>query len=218
MPNAGREIVFGARGGIYEQPADGAQDAKLLYDAESHEFVSDRSDDGKYTFYDLNGRDIWYLERMADGAYEPKSFLSTEFTEKSAQISPNNRWVAYVADDSGALEVYLRPFPAADRRFKVSPYGGRGVRWGGDGRRLYYVAGQTLFEVEVDLSGEPSIEEPKGVLEWPGIAVHTNRSAYSPYDVSADGERFLLLEPLPEREPSIRLIQNWYEEFRGEPD
>ena len=146
--------------------------------------------------------------------FEPKPFLSTEFTEKAAQISPDNRWVAYVGDETGTLEVYLRPFPAADRRFKVSASGGRGVRWGRDGRKLYYVAGQTLFEVAVELGHEPRIGEPKAVLDWPGIAVYTNRSAYSAFDVSADGQRFVTLEPLPDREPKIRLIQNWYEEFR----
>ena len=212
--SSGREILFTSSQGLYVQAADGAEEGRVIYDAEGFQFASDWSRDGAYIFYDLNAADIWYLERKTDGGFEPKPFLTSEFTEKAAQISPDNRWLAYVSDETGIREIYLRRFPERDGRVKVSQNGGRGVRWSRDGRKLYYVNGQTLFEAAVKLGPKPEVGSPRIVFEWPGIADAASVSAYSRYDVFADDERFVVTELLPDSEPKIRFVENWYEEFR----
>ena len=98
---------------------------------------------------------------------------------------------------------------------KVSQNGGRGVRWSRDGRKLYYVNGQTLFEAAVKLGPKAEVGSPQIVFEWPGLADAASVSAYPRYDVFADGERFVVLELLPDSEPKIQFVENWYEEFRG---
>jgi len=212
--SSGREILFTSSRGLHVQAADGAEEGRVIYDAEGFEFASDWSRDGAYIFYDLYGTDIWYLERNTDGGFEPKPFLTSEFTEKAAQISPNNRWLAYVSDETGISEVYLRRFPERDGKEKVSQKGGRGVRWSRDGRKLYYTNGQTLFEADVKLGPKAEVGLPRIVSEWPGLADVASVSAYPLYDVFADGEQFVVTELLPDSEPKIRFVQNWYEEFR----
>jgi Tol biopolymer transport system component len=79
---SGDEILFSTVStaqGLYVGAADGSQQAKRIYDSEGYEFASDWSRDGTYTFYDLDGRDVWYLERNAEGGFEPKPFLTSEF-------------------------------------------------------------------------------------------------------------------------------------------
>jgi hypothetical protein len=88
------------------------------------------------------------------------------------------------------------------------------VRWGSDGRKLYYTAGQSVFEVDVRFDPEPAIGTPQRLFEWPGIADVANVSSYSRFDVSADGERFLVQEALPETQSRVTIVQNWFEEFR----
>ena len=212
--NSGREILFSSQQGIHRGAADGAGEAELIYDSEGSEFASNQSRDGNYVLYDLNGGDILYLERNADGGLEAKPFLTEKFIEKAAQISPDNRWLAYVSYESGLAEVYLRRFPEGDLRRKVSQSGGRGVRWSRDGRKLYYMSGNTVFEVDVKLGPTPEISEPQSLFQA-RIGDEVNVSDYPRYDVFADGERFVMIEPMPDSQPKIRFIENWYEEFRG---
>jgi Tol biopolymer transport system component len=212
--SSGSEILFSTAQGLYIGAKDGSQPTKRIYDAEGYEFASDWSRDGKYVFYDLHGQDVWYLERNAADGFEPHPFLTSEFAEKAARISPDNKWVAYVSDESGTVEVYLRRFPQGDSRAKVSRNGGRGVRWGQDGQRLYYTAGQTLFEVAVRFDPAPMIDAPQKVFEWPGIADVANVSSYSSFDVSADGKRFVVQEPLSQSQSRLTIVQNWHAEFQ----
>ena len=209
-----REILFSSRHGIHRGAADGAGEAELIYDSEGFEFVSDQSRDGNYVFYDLNDGDIWYLERNADGGWEAKPFLTAKFREKAARISPDNRWLAYVSYESGVAEVYLRRFPEGDIKRKVSQSGGRGVRWSRDGRKLYYMSGNTMFEVHVKLGPAPEVSPPQPLFQA-RIGDEVSISDYPYYDVFADGERFVMLEPMPDSQPRIRMVQNWHEEFRG---
>ena len=98
----------------------------------------------------------------------------------------------------------------------VSSNGGTKVRWSRDGKELFYVEGETLVAVSVSSgSSSFSVGSATRLFEHPGLRATGN---YAPYDISADGQRFILAEPVGERadvpEPSIRVVQNWFEEFR----
>jgi Tol biopolymer transport system component len=216
---SGKEILFssGRRNGnsdIYQKQIEGRQEEKLLFSTEASEFASDWSADGKYVFYDLEDpappADIWYLTLRNDGDIEAKPFLATPFEEKAAKISPDGLWVVYVANESGAYEIYVRRFPEGGGKERVSVHGGTGPRWRRDGRKLYYVERDTLMEVDVESGPNLSISEPKALFATPGLSV--SGSAYPHYDVSADGQRFVV--PVPVGNVSIRVVQNWFAEFR----
>ncbi|MCP5114911.1 MAG: hypothetical protein GY953_29115 [bacterium] len=213
--SSGKEIVFNSNRsgklGIYRKAADGGGETVLLHASDLHSFASDWSRDGRHILYDRHGSDIWYLERNNDGGFEAKPFLATEFTEKAAVFSPDSRWVAYVSNESGEFEVYVRRFPEGDRKQRISENGGLQVRWSRDGRRLYYGEEETLFEVEVTPGPELAVGDPQPLFRAPDLRQH-GPSAYPNYDVSADGERFVVA--VSEGLPVIHVVQNWFAEFR----
>ena len=221
---AGDEVAFtSTRAGNYDifiRQADGSGEEKVLAATPLPEWLSDWSRDGKYLLYHLanpeTGADLWYLERNEDGSgWEPHPFLQTPFAEAVPRFSPDGRYVAYVSNESGQNEVYVQPFPEGGRKVTVSSNGGTKVRWSRDGKELFYVEGQTLVAVSVSSGSSFSVGLATRLFEHPGLIPGIN---YAPYDVSADGQRFILAEPVGEGaeapKPSIRVVQNWFAEFR----
>ena len=95
----------------------------------------------------------------------------------------------------------------------MSNNGGQQPRWSPDGRELFYVEGTTLVAVSVDTSGSFSVLSRTPLFDHPSLG----RSFYPQYDVSADGQRFIIptaVEAAPGAKPMIRVVQNWAEQFR----
>ena len=119
-------------------------------------------------------------------------FLKTDFDEHAPNLSPDGRFVAYVSDAGGEFEVYVQRFPEGGRRWQVSTQGGVQPRWRGDGKELFHVEGDTLMAVAVTtgatftVGAENRLFEAKGAFDGRGHR----------YDVSADGRRFVLAEPV----------------------
>ena len=141
--------------------------------------------------------------------------MQTPAIEVVPRFSPDGRYVAYVSDESGQNEVYVQPFPEGGHKVTVSSDGGTKVRWSRDGKELFYVEGETLVAVSVSSGSSFSVGSATRLFEHPGLRPGGN---YAPYDVSADGQRFILAEPVGEGGaapvPSIRVVMNWFEEFR----
>src|SRR5436190_16638364 len=81
---------------------------------------------------------------------EPVVFLKTRFNEAAAQFSPDGRFVAYVSDESGSNEVYVRDFPDGAHKWQVSAKGGVAPRWRRDGKEIFYVAQTSLMAVSAN--------------------------------------------------------------------
>ena len=130
----------------------------------------------------------------------------------TAKFSPDGRYVAYVSDESGEYDVYVRPFPPGGGQWQLSFDGGVQPQWRGDGKELFYVSGNTLLAVAVNTEPTFSLGRTSRLFESPGFRI----SQWSPrYDVSADGQQIVVREPLVEGvQSTIRVVQNWYEEFR----
>ena len=147
---AGDEVAFTSdRAGnqdIFLRQADGSGEEKILLATPRPESVSDWSRDGKYLLYHTidpeTGADLWYLERNEDGSgWEPHPFLQTPVHQLMPRFSPDGRYVAYLSNESGQMEVYVQPFPEGGRKVTVSSNGGTQVRWSRDGKELFYVEG-----------------------------------------------------------------------------
>ena len=126
--------------------ADGSDEAEVLLTAENGQFPISWSRDGELlAFYEVNPltrRDIWVLP--LEGDREPTPFLVTPAGERAPMFSPYGRWLAYVSDESGRDEVYVRPYPGPGGRRQISPNGGTEPLWapsGGvaDGQRFLMV-------------------------------------------------------------------------------
>jgi dipeptidyl aminopeptidase/acylaminoacyl peptidase len=216
--SSGDKIAFSSdRNGnhdIFIKSADASGEAELLMATPVAEFDTDWSMDGQYVVGDDMDGDIWYV-RAKEGAtgYQKETFHGTQFREIAPKLSPNGIFLAYESDESGQQEVYVRPFPEGNGKWPVSTRGGRSARWRQDGSELFYLEGDSLMAVSVATS--PTFSKGRAtrlfdLLDTAGVD-HPGHT----YDVSADGQRFVFVESLEESPPPlIRVVQNWYEEFR----
>ncbi len=139
--------------------------------------------------------------------------LATTFNEFNAEISPDGRWLAYTSDESGSNEIYVRPFPDIDAgRWQVSVDGGRQPLWARNGRELFYRNGEAVIAVSIDTDPSFTAGNPDVVFEGPYFGAGGGRS----YDVSPDGERFLMIKDVggSAATPQIIIVENWLEELK----
>jgi Tol biopolymer transport system component len=189
---------------LYQKLSSGAGgDEELLKSGET-KFMEDWSPDGQFILYRTQGgktrADIWVLPLFGDR--KPSSLLQTDFAENWARFSPNGKWIAYQSDETRTREVYVREFQGSSGSWRVSTGGGVIPRWRRDGKELFYNGGGKLMAVDVKENGS-SFEAgiPKVLFE--GIRALS-------YDVSGDGQRFLIAVPVEESTPeSITVVLNW---------
>ena len=121
------------------------------------------------------------------GDREPIPFLVTPASERAPMFSPDGGWLAYVSDESGRDEVYVRPYPGPGGRRQISPDGGTEPLWAPSGGELFYRNGSKMMTVTVETSSEFSAGTPRELFEG-AFAVSTSAFAYPRYDVSSDGQ------------------------------
>jgi hypothetical protein len=115
------------------------------------------------------------------------------------------RWIAYVSDESGALEVWVRPFPSGPGRWRVSTGGGRGPRWRSDGEEIFYVTPDgKLMAVPVRTHGGFEVDLPKPLFD---VRIQDTNNRVD-YEVTRDWQRFLLNE-LVSGTAVLNVISNW---------
>jgi serine/threonine-protein kinase len=140
------------------------------------------------------------------------------FKGTRSSFSPNGRYVAYQSDESGRNEIYVRPFPHVDNgRWQVSTAGGTRPVWARSGRELFYLdASNVLTAVPVGTSGPTiSLGSPAKVFDTAYAEPNPSRH----FDVSADGQRFLMLKAMtasdhPATPVSMIVVEQWFEELR----
>ena len=199
---------------LYHKASNGAGKEELLLNSTGQDRPDDWSPDGKYIMFEPNGpvNTLWLLPLF--GERKPSVFLGGESGSSPGQgkFSPDGKWLAYAEYGQGRREVYLTSFPGKTGKWQVSAGGGQYPRWRRDGRELFFLAenGTVLMAVNVDLSGSaPRIGIPKRLFD-----VHPVYSPSSPessaYDVSADGQRFLVdsMDHLAPPQP-INLVLDW---------
>ena len=146
------------------------------------------------------------------GDRKPFPLVQTPFDERQSQFSPDVHWVAYQSDETGQLEIYVRPFPGPGRPEKISTSGGGSPRWRADGRELYYVTVDgKVMAVPIGTQGSTIVPGTPSILFQPRVAGGPWSSGagnlHQQYDVSADG-RFLV-NVAEETASPITLILNW---------
>lgn len=222
----GSWIVFQSRRNdrenLYRKAASGIGRQELLADSPEGKVATDWSADGQFISYlSLNPEtemDIWILPML--GERKPWLFLRTKADERQAQFSPDGHWVAYMSDESGQREIYIRPFAApksadqpvnsAGGQWQVSTSGGIYPRWRRDGKELYYIGPHgEMMSVPITATGT-TLEPGAPVALFPtrilGGGVDNQQGRQ--YDISRDG-RFLINTVLDDTSSPITLIQNW---------
>jgi len=215
----GRQIVFGSVASdsgvvnIYRKSADGSGEIDRLLDGKNPRFPGSWSPDGlrlALTEWSPDTmRDIWIL--TLNGEHQAVPMISTPYDEHSPFFSPDGRWLAYVSDESGRPEVYVQSYPAGRGRWLVSTSGGTEPVWSADGTELFYRGGDAVMAVPVRTEGEFAAAAPSMLFDKP-----LKRGIYdSPsYDVTADGERFLMIERDLDSAPTqVNVVLHWGQEL-----
>jgi eukaryotic-like serine/threonine-protein kinase len=158
--------------------------------------------------------------RSASGTRTIEPLVRSPSAEIHPAMSPDMRYLAYESDESGLFEIYLRPFPMVNAgRWQVSTRGGTTPVWSRDGRELFYVdATNTLMAVPVQMSGtRVAWGEPVALFKAPPLVSFGAANRF--YDVSPDGERFLMIRENDEEgqdgSPArLVVVLNWHEELK----
>jgi len=215
----GKRIAFqsnmeGPTTNLYWQRADGSGGLERLTTSEYSQAPISFSPDGRLlAFLEINpttGWDIWVMQ-LAD--HKAQAFLQTPFNESVPRFSPDGHWLAYISNESGRYEIYVQPYPGPGGKWQISTEGGTEPTWNSNGRELFYRRGDKMMAVDITTQRGFTAGKPRVLFEGryepsPGTAPN--------YDVSPDGQRFLMLKPSEPAQAAtqINVVLNWFEELK----
>lgn len=208
---------------IAVKAADGSGKLRELASGDSP-FVSS---DGRYVFYHVLAKewDIWQVKMsgdpLRDQVSSPESILTGPGNQTAPRVSPDGRFVAYQSDESGRTEVYLTQFPSGAGKWQVSTTGGQWPNWNGSGSELFYVTGDKVMAVQVTTAPALDLGVPRELFSRQLIGTAMLFDWIDGYDVTADGQRFLVVQsadaeaasPVP---AGITVVQSWLSEFQSQ--
>jgi hypothetical protein len=210
----GRRLTFASdRNGqwnLYWVPVDLSGPAELLNESPSPQMPNAWSPDGRFlAFTEIapdSGPDIWVLSGAGPRVAQP--FLRTQFSEWGGTFSADGRWLAYTSDDSGPPQVFARPFPGSGERLQLSTAEGREPVWGRDGKEVFYRYWNGLMSVGIQTAPEFDPDPPRLILS--GEFETGGTPAFPNYDVSLDGQRFVMIPREPREKKLINIDLNWF--------
>jgi eukaryotic-like serine/threonine-protein kinase len=214
----GKRIAFtSSRGGtlnLYWQMADGSGGLERLTTSDHVQAPLSWSPNGQLlSFIELNAGPPIRVLRLSDRKAQP--FLQTTSNAGVPQFSPDGRWMAYVSDESGRSEIYVQPYPGPGGKWQISTDGGSEPVWNRNGRELFYRSGDKMMAV--DITTEPSFSAGKPKMLFEGHYVSGTGASFPEFDVSPDGERFLMLKSVTQEQAAptqINVVLNWTEELK----
>jgi serine/threonine-protein kinase len=194
--------------------ADGRGEARALAGGVTPHFTPDGTSVVYAMVEEAGPLDIWRLDLEGDS--QPGPFLKTSGMSLWPRVSPDGRFLAYQSNESGTFEIYLTTFPGGEGRWQISSHGGFAPRWSGKGDRIYYLQGHDLMEVPVSASPDLTVGAPRRLFGIPSTGVSASPELSEGFDVTADGERFLIIQRVEGHAGMTRIVvvQNWFAEFR----
>jgi Tol biopolymer transport system component/predicted Ser/Thr protein kinase len=214
----GRQLIFASdRSGsfqLYRKDAGGTAPETQLTSGGNSKFPSDWSRDGKYVLYDeadpKTVTDVWVLPLEGNQAGKPIPVAQGPADERAGVFSPDGKWIAYSSSESGRGEIYVQPFPPTGGKSMVSSQGGTRPKWRGDGKELFYMGPgiDRIMAVNIRTAGAGiEADIPRELF-----AVTPVPTVTFSYDVTADGQRFLVLQPpigAGADQNSLTVVLNW---------
>jgi hypothetical protein len=194
---------------LYVKDVGGASEETLLYASDAEKNPMGWHPDGDVLMFAQRGEetgwDLWTLDLAGEPKAQP--FLQTPFLEYGGAFSPDGRWVLYGSNESGEFQVYVRPWPGPGRQWQVSSAAAAWPRWSRGGREIVYEAMDgTVLSAPVEVrGGSLVVGSPVELFKGPGP------SEWFRFDLSSDGQRVLLYEPVekPKAAPPLSILVNW---------
>jgi len=186
--------------------SDGSQEERVIVHDDHDKHPNDWSRNGKYILY-TRGADLWFvtLPELKNGL-----FLKAPATLRNGQFSPDGKWVAYASNETGKWEIYVTSFPEPRGKWQVSIGGGEQPRWGGDGRELFYLSSDhKMMAAQVTTGANFDVGTPAALFQATPRQPVSMNDLFA-YDVSREGQRFLILTQLKQEETvPMSVILNW---------
>jgi serine/threonine protein kinase/Tol biopolymer transport system component len=213
----GQRVTFSSMraGGrkIYWRRADGTGESERIDTGESPKHDTDGSwhPDGAVLAHTAYSEDWRIILTRPGSSGPPEPFLESTYRNWEPRFSPDGRWLAYSSYQSGTSEVYVRSFPEGSARQQVSVGGGHDPVWARDGRELFYMRDGGLYVVSVEAGPQLTLGPPRLLFQGSYLDVPGAGS----YDVSLDGDRFLMVEVSEEERHPTRLdiVVNFFREL-----
>jgi Tol biopolymer transport system component len=217
----GSEVAFSAGSGrtwkVSVQSSDGSGGSKDVASMGSNWGGADWSPDGTFIVFThraKNSFDLWQARRKADrSGFDASPLGETPFNEQAPAMSPDGKLLAYVSDETGSNEVFVRAFPSGGKA-QVSTNGGGQPVWNRNSKELFFVEADHLMSAAIGTDKGAMVGAVAKLFRM--LEVH--QFPVPQFDVSADGKRFVVAEPAEgeaARLTGIHLVQNWMQAFAG---
>jgi Tol biopolymer transport system component len=224
----GRSVTFlsyrDSSANVYQRRADGTGTDSLLLDLDLVITEAFWSPDGHWlvlrTGRTEGERDIWALRVGEDT--RPRPLLVERWDEEAPTLSPDGRWLAYVSNETGRREVFVRPFPDVESgKWQVSTVGGVSPVWAHSGRELFFVSGAGELVSQAVIGGAAFRRGEQRALfnvqAYSGLEGAADN--YRGFDVSPDDQRFLMVRrssgDVTTTTTTAILVQHWLAELRN---
>ena len=213
-----RSVVYAHEDPVYDLhrlAIDGSGTNSAVVASRWDKFASAISPDGKSIVYvENNNSDRLFIARLDSGGIAPRALTTSGTAERSAAFSPNGKWIAYEELAHGQPDVYVIAVDGSGGRRQVSVEGGEQPRWTRGGREIVYRRGSAVMAVTVD-SATGEVGKPAELFRK-GQSDRLGGGRTMVYDVSADGNRFLLVLPQQRAgsQPTV-VVMDWFAELRS---
>jgi Tol biopolymer transport system component len=212
----GRSVVYAAAGtnsrsGFWRQVASGGAPPELLFESSELSLSGTVSPDGRSLIAMVLHDNTWDLLRVDSGS-DAVPYLASRANENAPVFSPDGRWLAYISDESGTSEVYVRSFPDPSTKVQVSAGGGFGPVWSSDGAGLFY---STLSGavIEATTARSPAFRVISRRPAFPAGFISPSQGTGVDFALSRDSKQMLGLLP-DARDFKLTVVPNWITEFR----
>ncbi len=210
----GKELLYDSaiasssqKRGIYRVSSDGSSAPRLIWETALNSHVTGVAGDQAVVMVNApdTSADLWLLSLRPP--YDMRPFKQTPAAERQGSPSPDGRWLAYASNESGRSEVYVEPVPGPGGRWQISSNGGEQPRWARSGREIFYRDGPALMSVPVQLQPAFQAAKPVELFE----RQFDRGGAVSGYDVSPDGQSFVMTRSEHANPTEIRVVIGWAE-------
>jgi serine/threonine-protein kinase len=140
--------------------------------------------------------------------------LAGGFNNIFPSLSPDGKWMAYQSNESGRYEIYVRPYPGPGGRWQVSLEGGTEPKWSPTGKDIFYRDGDKFVAAAVRTV--PAFEVTGRTVLFSGtFQANPIGLPVTNYDVTKDGQTFVMLQQAQSTELSVYVTLNWFDQFRA---
>ena len=211
----GRRLVYASRGRtVLTIPTDGSGVPETLLVRQSGAVELELARNGK-TFairetHPRTARDVWV--GSLDSAKAERPLLRTPFNERAIALSPDGKWLAYVSNETGSDELFVRRLEEGSGRWRVPRGGASEPRWGPGGRELFFRVADTVMAMVMTPGPEPTFSAPRKVL----VGRFVSDFLRTVWDISSDGRRFIFTRNQSESDtPEMTVLLHWFDRLRG---